>query len=242
MIEENRNFTSKPKDFLKKQGFYIVLFVCLLIVGTAIVLTSLPEETGETPAADATGQPVVIETRQSGDEKLAVRNTPLPTATPAPSITPAPTPTEKPRQSSGASAAKKGAAPVDGEIIWGYAGEHLIYSRTLDQWTTHPAVDIAAETGTEVKATLAGTVDKVYEDDALGTVVTILHTNERTSLYGNLDKTANVAAGQKVNAGDVIGKVGATAMAECADLPHLHFAFLVQGKPVDPMEYVVIPH
>ena len=242
MIEENRNFASRPKDFLKKQGFYVVLFVCLLIVGTAIVLTTLPQEEAQQPAADATGQPVVIETRQSGDEQLAVKNTPLPTATPAPSATPVPTPTEKPRQSSGAGSVKKGAAPVDGDVIWGYAAEHLIYSRTLDQWTTHPAVDIAAQTGDPVKATLAGTVDKVYEDDALGTVVTILHTNGRTSLYGNLEKTANVTAGQKVNAGDVIGKVGATAVAECADLPHLHFAFHVEGKPVDPMEYVTLPH
>ncbi|MDO4573175.1 MAG: hypothetical protein Q4C13_07385, partial [Clostridia bacterium] len=60
---------SKPKDFLKKQGFYIVLFICLLIVGTAIVLTALPQTDAQTPNAGDGGEaPVTIETRQSEDE------------------------------------------------------------------------------------------------------------------------------------------------------------------------------
>ena len=245
MMEENRNFDGKAKGFLKNQGFYIVLFVCLLVVGTAIVLTTLPQEAADTPVGEeATGAPVVMETRQSIDETLRGKNTPLPTMTPAPtaSASPSPAPTEAPRKS-GAASVKKGAAPVSGEIIWGYADEHLIYSRTLDQWTTHPAVDIGCEIGTEVKATLPGTVERVYDDDALGKVVTLTHTNGRVSLYGNLDPdSVTVAAGQKLNAGDPVGKVGNSAVAECADLPHLHFGFLSDGKPVDPMDYVTLPH
>ena len=241
MIEENRNFDSKPKDFLRKQGFYIVLFVCLLIVGTAIVLTSLPAENQEaTPQAEQTQQqPSVLEARQSGDETLQAKNTPLPTATPLPTTAPTPAPTPK---TASAPRVNKGAAPVKGEVIWNYADEHLIYSRTLDQWTTHAGVDLSAEVGTNVAATLAGTVEKVYEDDALGTVVTIAHNNDRVSLYGNLDPTVAVKAGQKVNAGDPVGKVGTTAVAECGDLPHVHFGFFVSGKAVNPMDYVTIPH
>ena len=246
MMEENRNFESKPRDFLKKQGFYIVLFVCLLIVGTAIVLTTLPTDAGEeTPQVDQSQQqqqqqPSVLETRQSGDETLYAKNTPLPTATIQP--TPTPTPTATPRAASSSSTVKKGGAPVKGEIIWGYADTHLLYSRTLDQWTTHGGVDLSAEIGDQVTATLAGTVEKVYEDDALGHTVTIAHTNDRVSLYANLDPAITVKEGQKVNAGDVIGKVGNSAISECGDLPHLHFGFLVDGKTVNPLDYVTIPH
>ncbi len=237
-MEEKRDVEQGNRSFLKKQGFYIVLFLCLLIVGTAIVLTALPKQTEEDPQTEEQ-QSAVVETRQSEDETLEARatNSPLPTATPSPS----PTPTATPRQAS-VSYTKKGSAPVSGDIIMGYAADQLLYSRTLDQWTTHPAIDIAAEVGTEVKATLAGTVERVYEDDVLGWTVQIAHTNDRASVYANLDEAVSVTEGQKVNAGDVIGKIGTSAISECADLPHLHFAFLVEGKAVDPTAYVNIPH
>jgi len=240
-MEEKQDYEQGNRSFLKKQGFYIVLFLCLLIVGTAIVLTALPNESAEEQQQTEEDPSVVIETRQSEDETLNARttNSPLPTATPSP--TPSCTPTATPRQAN-ASYTKKGAAPVGGDIIMTYAADQLLYSRTLDQWTTHTGIDIAAEVGTEVKATLAGTVERVYEDDALGWTVQIAHTNDRASVYANLDENIPVVEGQKVNAGDVIGKVGASAISECADLPHLHFSFLVEGSPVDPTSYVNIPH
>lgn len=246
-MEEYSGRRGKPRDFLKKQGFYVVLFVCLLIVGAAIVLTALPRETEENANAaqqQSAENPVVIETRQSADDTLTAKNTPLPTATlsPAPTLSPtlSPAPTAKP--TAAGAGVRKGIAPVKGEIIFGYAAEQLLYSRTLDQWTTHMGVDIAAEAGTPVTAALGGTVEKVYTDDALGCTVTVAHTNGRTSLYANLAEDVPVKAGQKVNAGDALGTVGNTAISECADLPHLHFGFLVDEKSVDPMDYVTLPH
>ncbi len=241
-MEEYREHESKSRAFLKKQGFYVVLFICLLIVGTAIVLTALPREAEEDTSANQQNaqNPVVVETRQSSDDTLLAKNTPLPTATPSPTPAPTPAPTAKPAAAS--AGVKKGAAPIKGEIIFTYATDQLLYSRTLDQWTTHPGIDIAASVGTAVTASLAGTVDKVYEDDALGNAVAVTHTNGRTSLYANLGDDIPVKAGQKVNAGDTLGTVGTSAISECADLPHLHFGFLVDGQPVDPMDYVTIPH
>ena len=37
-----------------------------------------------------------------------------------------------------------------------------------------------------------------------------------------------------MNAGTVLGTVGKTAISECALESHLHFAFFVKGKAVDP--------
>ncbi|MGN0784092.1 MAG: peptidoglycan DD-metalloendopeptidase family protein [Candidatus Aphodomorpha sp.] len=242
-MDENKLFDTEPKtgSFMKKQGFYIVLALCLLIVGAAVAVTALPQQNAQPSPTGAGNQ--VVESRQSGDETLTVLKTPVPAATPTPATvpsqapaTPAPTPTST-QSPAGNRPARKGSAPVKGEILWNYAMEQLLYSRTLDQWTTHAGVDIAAETGTEVRAVFSGTVAAVYTDDALGQVVTIEHTNGRLSLYGNLDASVPVEEGQKVNEGDVIGLVGSTALSECGEAPHLHFGFFVNERPVDPAEH-----
>lgn len=231
---------SKSKDFLKKQGFYIVLFICLLIVGTAIVLTALPGKDDPAPVTeDGTNKPSTLEVGQSSDETLSGKNnTPLPTASPSPTPSGSPLPTETPRAAS--ASVKKGIAPVDGAIVWNFAIDQLLYSRTLDHWTTHAGIDIAADLGAEVRTVLAGTVDEVYEDDQLGWTVTVLHTNNRKSIYANLDPAISVAVGQKLNAGDAIGKIGASAAAECGEVSHLHFGFLVDNVAVNPTDYVTI--
>ena len=168
-MDENKLFEQEPRSggFFRTQGFYIMLALCLLIVGTAVALTALPG--GE--AAPSPTNPAV-QSNQSDDETLFGRRTPAPTLRPTvqPSASPAPTaaPTAAPQSTStGARPARKGSAPAAGSIQWGYAMEQLLYSRTLDQWTTHAGVDIAAAEGTEVCAVLPGTVASVYEDDAL---------------------------------------------------------------------------
>ncbi len=241
-MDENKLFDSEPKtgSFMKKQGFYIVLALCLLIVGAAVAVTALPQQSEQPAPTDNQA----AQANQSDDETLFTRNTPTPTAAPSPTpvatMTPTPAPTNTPA-SSGSRPARKGTAPVQGAILWNFAMDQLLYSRTLDQWTTHAGIDIAADEGSEVHAALSGTVAAVYEDDALGQVVTIEHTSGRLSLYANLAETVPVEEGQKVNEGDVIGTVGNTALSECGEAPHLHFGFFVDEQPVDPQEYVSLP-
>lgn len=236
-MQQTKSFQSRSRDFLKKQGFYIVLFVCLLIVGAAIAVTMIPRANVEAPSPDAV-EPV-LESSVSSDETYTLIHTPLPTSTPVPA-TPSPTPAATPK--SNVKAVKKAASPVDGEIVWGYAVDQLLYSKTLDQWTTHAGVDIAAKSGTPVKAVLAGTVKSVTTDDQLGRTVTIEHSNNRLSLYANLEEQVPVIVGQKVNAGDTVGNVGTSAVSECGEKAHLHFGFFLSGKPADPLEHVQIPH
>ena len=235
---------SNLKLFLRNNGFYLALVLCLMAVGTGIVLLTVPH-TEQEAAADPTAAPV----SRSNDERLnevqIISERLKPTATPyfAPLNTAVPTavPTETPSPAPAVKAStgsQKAPAPVSGEIIFGYATDKLIYSVTLDQWTTHPAVDIAAKAGTDVKAVLSGTVSAVREDDVLGYTVEIKHSNGRETLYANLGSDVRVKEGDKVNAGAVIGSVGTSAISECALEPHLHFAFRIDGKPVDPKKYV----
>ena len=122
--------------------------------------------------------------------------------------------------------------------MFGYAVDKLLYSVTLDQWTTHAAVDIKADAGTPVKCVFAGTVERVYKDDALGYTVTVQHAGGRTTVYACLGESVRVKVGDRLNAGDVIGVVGTSAISECALPAHLHFAVLVEGKAKDPAKYV----
>ena len=43
-MDENKLFEQEPRSggFFRTQGFYIMLALCLLIVGTAVALTALP--------------------------------------------------------------------------------------------------------------------------------------------------------------------------------------------------------
>ena len=231
--------------FLRNNGFYIALVVCLVVIGGAILLLALekePEEEAEAPESD----PIVI-VGQSNDESIrdllhaptllpaAPAKTPVPTAVPTAVPTPVitPDPTKKP-----SSAPSKAAPPVSGEIVFGFAVDKLLYSVTLDQWTTHAAVDIKADAGTPVKSVFAGTVERVYRDDALGYTVSVSHANGRTTLYANLGEDVRVKVGDRLNAGDVIGTVGTSAISECALPPHLHFAVFVDGVSKDPAKYV----
>lgn len=55
-------------------------------------------------------------------------------------------------------------APVSGEIIKDYAVESLVYSKTLDEWTTHFGIDIRADKMTVVAASEVGTVESIKND------------------------------------------------------------------------------
>ena len=48
----------------------------------------------------------------------------------------------------------------------------------------------------------------------------------------------NIKVGETVAVGTVIGAIGKTALAECADSPHLHFEIFAGGKQVSPSGYV----
>ena len=244
-MEELNEFETKPRGtFWRDWGVYGALALCLAIIGAAVALTSLPEreEAQEQPqaivASEAPQDPLPVSKPVAAQPTSLPVIRILPTATAEPAPEPTAEATAAPAKS--ASVEKKAQAPVSGKVIWGYAADKLIYSKTLDQWTTHKAVDIACPQGTAVKCVLGGTVERVYTDDQLGVTVIVKHSSDRKTLYANLSETVPVKAGDKVNAGTVLGTVGKSAISECALESHLHFAFFVKGKAVDPTTKVKI--
>ncbi len=94
----------------------------------------------------------------------------------------------------------------------------------------HLAVDLAARTGTPVRATADGWVLGRGTGRALGRFLLLRHLQGYESYYGHLDDW-NVDRGDTVQAGQTIGWVGSTGQSTA---PHLHFEIRKDGKPIDP--------
>ena len=128
--------------------------------------------------------------------------------------------------------------PVDGEICKEYAKDNLVYSATLDEWTTHLGIDIKAEKTTVVKAAEEGIVKSIKNDPRYGLTIVIEHANNFQTVYSNLLTSEFVVEGEKVEKGQSIGTVGNTGVFEIADEPHLHFEILKDSLPEDPNIYI----
>ena len=110
----------------------------------------------------------------------------------------------------------------------------LVYQGTLYPHF-HAAIDIAAPFGTPVAAGADGIVTYVGHLPDGAEIVLIAHAGGYVSEYAHLDDTfvaPPVKPGQTVKAGQVVGFVGLTGITTG---PHLHFAILRNGIPVDPL-------
>ena len=230
--------------FLRKHGFYVVMGLCMLCAGIALAVRLLPRKT--TPQAEENPSPIAAPADNRSDERFAAAVSPTPppeTAAMLAGQTTAAQATAPPEPKPTAAAKTPPitySAPVRGAVVWGYAIDTLLYSQTLDQWTTHAGVDIAAKLHTEVRAIKDGTVSSVSNDKLLGTLVMITHDDHMVSVYANLQENPPVKEGQRLLGGDILGLIGNTAVSECALEPHLHFALYVNDKPVDPHEHIVL--
>lgn len=97
----------------------------------------------------------------------------------------------------------------------------------------HLGYDLASVRRAPVPAANAGVVALAEYLGIYGNVVVIDHGFGLASLYGHLSEI-EVEPGQRVTRGEEIGRTGETGLAGG---DHLHFAILLQGMPVDPVEW-----
>jgi murein DD-endopeptidase MepM/ murein hydrolase activator NlpD len=98
----------------------------------------------------------------------------------------------------------------------------------------HAGIDIAAPTGTAIRAADSGRVAIAGWTGGYGNYTCIQHGGALSTCYGH-QSSIGVSVGQSVSKGQVIGAVGNTGNSTG---PHLHFETRVNGSPVDPMGYL----
>lgn len=128
--------------------------------------------------------------------------------------------------------------PVEGQVLKNFSLSELLYCRTLLQWSTHPGMDIEADSGSEVKAAMSGIVTDISEDPLMGIVITIDHGDGLKTRYANLSTADMVGLGQEVEGGQVISGIGRTAIASILNPPHLHFEVMFNGTNIDPKYFI----
>jgi murein DD-endopeptidase MepM/ murein hydrolase activator NlpD len=94
----------------------------------------------------------------------------------------------------------------------------------------HSGVDVALAYGTEVRAAAEGHVAFAGANGGYGNMVVVEHSGGRQTRYAHLS-AINVQAGDAVQSGDVIGRVGSTGHSTG---PHLHFEIVDNGHAVNP--------
>ena len=119
-----------------------------------------------------------------------------------------------------------------------YSGTELQFNETLKQWEIHKAIDFLAGDDLNVYVINDGTVSNIYTNYLEGTVVEVSHKNGLVSIYKSLNKDVNVAIGDKISAGNVIGAVAESMAQELKSGAHLHFEKKKDGKLVNPNDYL----
>lgn len=145
-------------------------------------------------------------------------------------------PAPKPAPSGGFPSNTQLAQMGKGLFAWPVKGRIIVPFGQLAPNVRNDGINIAADTGTEVKAASDGVV--VYQGDQvkeLGNTVYIKHPNGWYTGYSHLS-SMSVKNNEKVSKGQVIGKVGQSGVI---DRPQLHFEIRYTpstdiARPVDP--------
>jgi len=131
--------------------------------------------------------------------------------------------------SSGSSVSAGFRWPLSGRITSGYGWRRHPFTKRRD---FHTGIDIRGATGRIIRASRAGRV--VYSGwmGGYGRVVVIDHGKDYSTLYAHCSRLL-VRKGQRVSAGQAVGKVGSTGRATG---PHLHFEVRYRNKSMNPLK------
>ena len=102
---------------------------------------------------------------------------------------------------------------------WTWPSEGMISDTFNTRHGDHKGIDIAGDLGAAVFAVDSGDVTKSYFSQSYGNVIFIKHANGLETVYAHLNERF-VKEGQKVEMGDLIGKMGNTGNSSGV---HLHF-------------------
>jgi murein DD-endopeptidase MepM/ murein hydrolase activator NlpD len=123
--------------------------------------------------------------------------------------------------------------PTKGWLSSAFAAERV--HPILHMARPHEGIDVSAPMGAEIEAPAAGVVTDVSWEDGYGNILTIDHGFGIVTRYAHCSKIL-VGRGQRVKRGQRVALVGSTGLSTG---PHLHYEVWVNGKPVNPIHYVL---
>lgn len=118
--------------------------------------------------------------------------------------------------------------PVPGVVTSAFGGKRMFNG---EMRSYHRGVDLRGAQGTPIKALAGGEVVLAENMYYSGNVVYLDHGQGVISIYCHMS-AMDVRPGDRVHAGQMLGKVGATGRVTG---PHLHLGLLILGEAVDPL-------
>ncbi|MCR5703364.1 MAG: M23 family metallopeptidase [Eubacterium sp.] len=128
--------------------------------------------------------------------------------------------------------------PVEGNIIIPFDMESTVYFATLDEYKTSPGIVIQSSRGVAIKAATTGVITKIEESEELGVCISQAIGNDYIATYGQITNP-EVAAGDYVEAGQVIGYVAKPTAYYKQEGDNLYFSLSRKGKNIDPLKHIV---
>ncbi|MGB3538995.1 MAG: M23 family metallopeptidase [Mesorhizobium sp.] len=124
------------------------------------------------------------------------------------------------------------ANPAPGHVVtspFGVRTDPIVGTAAL-----HSGMDFRAAVGMEAKVTAAGVVVKAGWNGGYGRMVEVDHGQGYSTRYGHLSQIL-VKVGDKLKAGDVIGRTGSSGRSTG---PHLHYEVRHDGQAVNPLRFL----
>lgn len=237
MDQNNKN---SIKNFFRKEGFYLVLFLCLCLVATVAVVTAKNNSSANKETENEFSLNIdeenVSETQKQNAERVEseikevveeVANEELALEDNNETV------------SVGTTIEVVFTNPIDGELSRTYT--YPTPQKLADgSHRNIRGIDIKTSVGTEVRSAAIGEVKEVSNKAEEGVYVVIAHANGLYTKYSNLSKETVVNVGDKVTEDTVIGTVGDTSKIftnqEFGE--HLNIqVFDSNGKDLDPTQY-----
>lgn len=236
----DKNIFNKTLNFLKKEGFYVILFICLCVVATVAVLTAKNNKNANTSVQqnNVSQQKVGKESAKANNEPSLNYDNALQVKKAEKSEVSVPK-AEANSQGVSSSVSTAFQKPVDGSLARGYS-EDPVYWDSTASYRSNLGYDIKADLGKPVVAVADGKVEEVTNATQDGVEIVINHQNGLKTVYSNLDAKVKVTKGQMVTKGSTIGNVGKSTLRAAYEKygDHLHFAVLKGKDFVDPSKYI----
>lgn len=110
------------------------------------------------------------------------------------------------------------------------------YDDTLEDFRFHNGADMPLSLGELVYCALDGKIVAINEDDYEGQSVIMEHADNIVTKYYGIE--TDLAEGDTLKAGEVVGQIVSSPLFETEQIPHLHFEVWVDGVVTDPLAYI----